>query len=64
MCQLHMWSKLDQMQTGLSKHVKPLLDTILINARLLALLNVEHTSLPYLKVVLHAMTRGLSIYLM
>lgn len=56
MGQLHMWSKPDQMQIGLSKHVKALLDTVLWNAR--SLLNVEHTSLPCLKVVLHAMTYG------
>lgn len=55
MCQL------EQMPTGLSKHVKPLLDTILLNARSLVLLNVKHTSLPYLKIVLHAITCGLEI---
>lgn len=61
MCQLHIWSKLDQMQTGLSKHVNPLLDAVLLNARSLVLLNVEHTSLPCLGIVLHALTCGLKI---
>lgn len=42
------------MQTGLSNYVKPLLDAVLLKARSLVLLHVEHTlSLPCLGIVLH-----------